>query len=103
MTQSVHHPTEQLFLILENRSLNRAHTKQSIKEVFTYQRDLHFCLHIDQKTNKQNIELRKIESTTHILWIDMEFLNLATILRHRNATFTIVVSFHGHWERTQPL
>ena len=74
------------------------------KEVLTYQRDLHFCLHIDQKTNKQNIKHRKIESMTHMLWIDMEFLNLATILlRHRNATFTIVVSFHRHWERTQPL
>ena len=71
--------------------------------MLAYQQHLHFCLHIDQKTNKQNIELRKIESMTHILWIDMEFLNLATILRHRNATFTIVVSFHGHWERTQPL
>ena len=66
------------------------------KEVFTCQRDLHFCLHIDQKTNKQNITHRKIESMTYILWIDMELLNLATILRQRNATFTIVVSFHGN-------
>ena len=49
-----------------------------------------------QKTNKQNFELHKIESMTLILWIDIEFLNLATILRHRNATFTIVVSYYGH-------
>ena len=68
----------------------------SSKKVLTYQRLLHFCLHIDQKTNKQNFELRKIESMTHILWIDIEFLNLATILRHRKATFTIVVSYYGH-------